>query len=134
MTQILNLTPHDIHIVDKTGNVTHTFPASGQVVRLEVSTEKVENDDGIPTVKSLTSLDVSQFPPSADGVIVSAKVAGYIKARRLALSWALQEAVNWRDIDASEWEDEYPPKIFTVEDTVKDSNGAIIGTKFLVLN
>ena len=142
MPQILNLTPHDIHIVDDAGNVTHTFPKSGDVLRLNISTTVVDNRK-IPTVKrwaaplrisvetewadeydyetesysshcvaEWTTLDevVVRFP-SYDGVIVSAQVGGQLKSQ------------GFDSLD-----------VFTVGDTVKDSQGAIIGAKFLVLN
>ena len=133
MTQIINLTPHDIHIVDVAGNVTHTFPKSGRTVRLDISTVVVDNG-GIPTVERTVDLDRSQFNGIDFAVIVSAQVAGHIQTCRKASAWSLHEAMNWRNVEDQEWEDSFPTQIFTVGDTVKDSNGAIVGAKFLVLN
>jgi hypothetical protein len=136
MTQILNLTPHDIHIVDDLGNVTHTFPKSGDVLRLNISTTVVDND-GIPTVKRVvTPLEISvetEYDPEEDyssprgeWVSISSIDIRFPSYEGIIVSAQVAEQLKYQGFDALE--------VFTVGDTVKNSQGAIIGTKFLVLN
>ena len=142
MTQILNLTPHDIHIVDDAGNVIHTFPKSGQVIRLNISTVSVDNG-GIPTVKREVAPLVFESHEEWDeewlegeyggwesylswsgflvnGIPISGMNDGIIVSAQVAVQLARQG--------------DCPFEVYTVGDTVKDSHGAIVGTKFLVLN
>lgn len=56
--KIINLTPHDIHIVDNAGNVVRTYPASGEVARIKMTTEQAGVlPDGTPLSKT-------EFDPS----------------------------------------------------------------------
>jgi hypothetical protein len=43
MTQIINMTPHEVHIVDENGQVLHTFPRSGRTIRLSIDTVRGED-------------------------------------------------------------------------------------------
>lgn len=43
------MTPHDIHIVSADGIIIHTFPKSGNTIRLAVTTVRCADIDGIPT-------------------------------------------------------------------------------------
>lgn len=137
MTQILNLTPHDIHIVDDAGNVIHTFPASGQVVRLNISTVSVDND-GIPTVKRsvapLCFVDKDVYETEEGDLIPTLHWSGFdvggiaICGMNDGIIVSAQVAVQLAH------QGDCPFDVYTVGDTVKDSHGAIIGAKFLVLN
>lgn len=46
--KIINLTPHEIKILDENGNVIAVFPPSGKVARVCVKRKKVGEIDGIP--------------------------------------------------------------------------------------
>ena len=42
------MTPHDVHIVNNLGTVTHTFPKSGNTIRLKSETVQVDFIGEIP--------------------------------------------------------------------------------------
>ena len=112
-----NFTPHDVTVVGENG---FTIKASGETIRLGVDTT---TPDGLPDWVKVRKIDCKievhddhtviggvRIPDGAD-IIVSAQVASFLATKG-----------------------DLPFNIFTVGDTIKDSNGAIIGTKFLVLN
>lgn len=50
---IINLTPHDVHVYDAEGKrIIRTYPASGIVARVKSSTEIVGEVDGIPVART----------------------------------------------------------------------------------
>ena len=50
---IINLTPHDVHIYDETGKtIIRTYPASGTVARVRSTTEIVGEVDGIEIART----------------------------------------------------------------------------------
>ena len=51
MTQIINCTPHPIHII-REGKVVQTLPVSGIVIRLKASTVSDEPINDIPTSRT----------------------------------------------------------------------------------
>jgi len=66
--KIVNLTPHDIHIVGNAGNVIRTYPASGEVARVAMKTEHVgQLPDGTPLTRSVADMDnVTGLPEPQD--------------------------------------------------------------------
>jgi hypothetical protein len=147
MTQIMNLTPHDINIVDDNGNVTHTFPKSGDVLRLDISTTTVDND-GIPTVlREIAPLKVSVETEwedewiddeSSSSIHSSHRVAEWITIDDIVIRFPSYEGIIVsaqvaQQLLSQDLGDDFL-QLYTVGDTVKDSQGAIFGAKFLVLN
>lgn len=51
--KITNMTPHAVHIVDASGMILRTIPASGNVVRLSVTTGNLGEWDGVPLTKTI---------------------------------------------------------------------------------
>ena len=64
--KIINLTPHDI-VVQKEDGKKITYPATGQVARVEVEDEQVDVIDGIPVYKGKIK-EVTGIPKKQDGV------------------------------------------------------------------
>ena len=51
--KVVNLTPHEVKVLDENGNVVATFPPSGQIARVKTSREKVGEINGIPVFKTV---------------------------------------------------------------------------------
>ena len=65
--KLINLTPHDITVEKKDGTRV-TYPASGQVARVEVEDICIGHLDGIPIHKGKTK-EVTGIPNPQDGVM-----------------------------------------------------------------
>jgi len=102
MIRVINLTPHDINIVGDDGQVTQTFPASGELARCSVSREQIGEVDGIAVNRTVFGA-VTGLPEQQEGVvyIVSALVA-----------------------KAADRDDVLIP-----DDTVRDEQGRIVGCR-----
>lgn len=50
---IINKTPHPVHIVDDAGCVVHTFPVSGEPIRLAATTQHAGQIDGVPVSQTV---------------------------------------------------------------------------------
>jgi len=79
MTKFLNLTPHDI-VVEVDGKRI-TFPASGDVARLDTDTQSVGEVGGIPA-QTTTLKGVVGIPSDVEGkiLIVSSMLLDAVKA------------------------------------------------------
>lgn len=80
--KVVNLTPHDVNIVNDNGEVIRTYPATGTVARVASSASKVREIDGVDVVSTEFG-DVDGLPPqSSDTVyIVSMLVAQALSDR-----------------------------------------------------
>ena len=65
--KLINLTPHDI-VVQKEDGTRVTYPASGQVARVEIEDACVGDIDGIPIYKGKAK-KVEGIPNPQDGVM-----------------------------------------------------------------
>jgi len=72
--KIINLTPHEVRLVDDEGNTIAVFPSEG-VVRLSEHREKIAEINGISVYKK--TFGAAELPPQKEGVyyIVSLPVA-----------------------------------------------------------
>lgn len=50
--KIINLTPHDVNIINDSGEVIRTYPATGTVARVTSSASKVREIDGVAVVST----------------------------------------------------------------------------------
>ena len=102
---IVNLTPHAVHIMDADNNVIRTIEPSKKVARLKTTTVITGCIDDIPITETVFG-EVENLPqPKEDTVyIVSALIA--------------QAAINRRDI-------------FIPNESVRDNKGRIIGCRSL---
>lgn len=83
MTNIINLTPHAIDIVDDNGNPFVSIPASGQIARVATQTVRTgESFNGIP-VSRTTHGEVENLPDRQENTIyiVSLAVASTVPER-----------------------------------------------------
>lgn len=84
--KVVNLTPHDVNVMDEEGNTLMVFPSEG-IARLLTQTvhhEPFVLDDGTKIPTSSTEFgEVQGLPEPADGVvyIVSSLIAGYYPLR-----------------------------------------------------
>lgn len=108
MTNIINLTPHRVNIVDKEGNVVKIFESSGEARAAQKDVE-IGTLEGIPIVKTEFGEPIG-LPEYSQGTyyIVSA-----ITAKAASLSGR-----NTRDL-------------FLTSKTVRNSDGQIIGCQAL---
>lgn len=104
MINMVNLTPHDVNFVDNDGNIVRTVKPSGVVARRSVETIVIGEIDGIQVTESVFS-DIENLPEEAEDTIyiVSSLVAE--RAKR--------------------------PDVYIPNESVRDSNGRIIGCKSL---
>ena len=102
MIRVINLTPHDINIVGDDGQVTESFPASGELARCDVEREQIGEINGIPVNRTVFG-QVTGLPKQQEGVVyvVSALVA---------------QAAGRDDV-------------LIPDDTVRDEEGRIIGCR-----
>lgn len=105
--QLINLTPHDIHLHLAGGEV-RTIPKSGKFARAEEKKQEVGSVDGIPLLK-ISYGSVNDLPPQAEGV-------AYIVSQITAVA-----AKSLNRIE----------DILIVAETVRDDNGRIVGAKAL---
>ena len=91
--QIVNLTPHDVHIFNQEGTeIIRTYPVTkdseGKVIQARVDEKStiVEDTDGIPTVDKTYTHPINLPEPQEGTVyIVSAIVLSALKGRRTDL-------------------------------------------------
>ena len=105
--EFVNLTPHAISIFDADGNVMKKIEPSGTIARLSTSTETVDVIDGIRITATVFG-DIEGLPSSDPNGNV-----GYIVSSLVA------QAVDGRS------------DIFIPNESVRDSQGRIIGCKSL---
>jgi len=114
MREIINLTPHDINVVDDNGNV-HTFPRSGTIARVDTHTEYhrgwevYEGEDVWIPLAHERDGEVIDLPEPKDGVdyIVSARVRNAVPHRK---------------------------DVFSPGGLVRDDDGKVVGCSCLVGN
>lgn len=82
MKKLINLTPHEIKIVDEKGDVKLIIPPSGKVARVKTRQEVVGRIDDIPVVKTVLE-GIEGLPEPKEGhiYIVSSLVAQNVKDR-----------------------------------------------------
>ena len=80
--KVINLTPHDVDICDRQGNVLKTYKASGEVARINHGYDDIDYVDGVPIVVR-TDEQIVGLPKEQDGVmyIVSTIVLNECKDR-----------------------------------------------------
>lgn len=49
---VVNMTPHDVAVVDNNGMQIRVFPRSGQTIRCQSKTEMIGDIDGIPMTRT----------------------------------------------------------------------------------
>jgi len=105
--KLINLTPHNVVIVDEQGNVILDIPPSGQVARVRVKQTPTGEVCGIPVVQT-TFEGVENLPGPREGVIyvVSSMVAQVVSGRQ--------------DVVAPDT---------SPESVVRDEDGRIVGVK-----
>lgn len=101
--KIVNMTPHDIHFYSEEGEKLHTFPALGDLVRVNTKVREAGNIGGFRLVKK-ESPDIVFLPPKKEGVM-------YI------VSLITKSSCPHRE------------DLLTVDDTIRDEKGRIIGCK-----
>lgn len=84
MTQIINLTPHTIKVVNADNEVIREYPASGTLARVATIAKVVDTIDGIPVMET-TFGDVTGLPDFQEGIV-------YL------VSLVVAQAVNRRDL------------------------------------
>ncbi len=79
--EIINLTPHEIKVLDAGNNLIHSFPSAG-LARCQVTRQQVGNVNSIPVNRTVFGA-VEGLPEQQEGVIyvVSAIVAQACKNR-----------------------------------------------------
>ena len=81
--KIVNLTPHEIRVVDKNGKE-KVYPPSGKVARVNVRDELVDEMDGVPVYAGAYE-EIVDLPPEEEGTyyIVSLVVLNNSKRKDL---------------------------------------------------
>jgi hypothetical protein len=67
--QIVNLTPHDIVVIDKFGSLINRYEKSGKIARIELKTKEIGKlPDGTPLTRSEYGLveGLPEFEPNKD--------------------------------------------------------------------
>lgn len=83
-TMIINMTPHDVNIIDARGNILKTFEPSGNLIRLSAKVERYGKFGNLPIPKSRTIYGQAEgLPDRADGIyyIVSQLVKNALQYR-----------------------------------------------------
>lgn len=79
----INLTPHDVNIVDGDGEEGRTIPATGKVARVEMTTKKVGEVGDVPITTTVTGEVVGLPSPNDNEMyIVSRVVASALPERK----------------------------------------------------
>lgn len=83
MAEIVNLTPHDVHVVSEDGSPLRTFPRAETPARLAQKTVRVGEVDGIPVTETVFG-EPENLPEPEEGVhfIVSVIMAQALKGTR----------------------------------------------------
>ncbi|NCD41662.1 MAG: hypothetical protein EOL88_06165 [Bacteroidia bacterium] len=83
MERVINMTPHDINVLDDHGEIIRTYKVSGKQIRLASDLVKdVPLEDGTPTVKTIFG-DPEGLPEFQEGVffIVSQMIKNALPSR-----------------------------------------------------
>ena len=82
MTEIINLTPHAVNIINEEGEIALAIPSTG-MARCAVQSETVGDVDGIPVNKTSYG-EVNGLPDPSEGTmyVVSMLVAQALKGER----------------------------------------------------
>lgn len=102
---IINLTPHAIHIMNGEKTILRTFEPSGVIARATTERKQIGEIDGIPVFTTTFGV-LEGLPESGDGTV-------YIVS-----ALAAQAAKDRNDI-------------FIPDDAVRDENGRVIGCRSL---
>jgi len=107
--EIINKTPHEVVLVEETGEVIQTFPKSENPIRLLEETDRIGTIEGIPLSKTKMTAVKNTLPEEQEGIF-------YIVSR------AVQEA--------------YPNRkdLLIPNESVRDESGRIVGCKSLAVN
>ena len=105
---IINLTPHEVSIVDEAGNVIRTFRSEG-VARATQTTELVGEIDGVRITKSVFGSPVN-LPEYCDGVFLIVSMLTVNAAKQFG-----------RRVD----------DLLVTNEAVRDETGRIIGCRSL---
>lgn len=65
---VVNLTPHDVRIVNEAGEVVKIYPKTGQVARIDSKQVSNGDIDGVPCVKTAFTAPID-LPAPVDGTI-----------------------------------------------------------------
>lgn len=60
MTNIINMTPHAVHIVDAEGTIITTFPKGESMIRLAVKTVSAKTIAGVNAIKGIWNMVTSE--------------------------------------------------------------------------
>lgn len=81
---LVNLTPHNITLMDDQGNIIQDIPSTGVIPRLKEDTEVIGNVNGIPvTIKTFGGVDSMPEPQADTFYIVSALLASKLSRNDL---------------------------------------------------
>lgn len=82
--KIVNMTPHQVTICDASNKVVHTYPASGETIRLKAETITVDHlPDGTPLSRTVFGDPVGLPAESTDTIyIVSQLIKSALPERR----------------------------------------------------
>lgn len=121
MAQIVNLTPHDVVVVDGDGKTIRTFPTSGGVARMASAEQHRVTTicDNVPVHEAQRFTDViwpENLPDHVEGVIVSVTIDG---TGQFCAGKSLAFKVYGPDTSPAA--------------AVRDQSGRIVGTKRLVM-
>lgn len=121
--KVLNLTPHDVHVLNDDGSILLTYPKSGQQARMiskpQVSVDCDLGDVPMVSAQRWSNVDQSvEIDPEVTHLLVSMPVGDFI-----ARSHISNKYWNYTIIGP----DTGP------QSAVRDQNGRIVGTRRLVL-
>jgi len=117
--RIINLTPHPITLIKVDGSKVDV-PSSG-VVRVMDTAKQIGTLDGIKLIKK-------SFSKVSDDDIK--KIKDFLKDKNTIVIVSLQTAMSLRDDDRLSNEEK--ERIFIISNTVRDSNGRIIGAEGII--
>lgn len=120
MNKIVNLTPHDINIIDENGDITATFPPSGTVARVARQSRHlrdIETPQGTIPLYEAVYGDVVDLPTPDPYPETNDPDTYYIVSRMVV------DALGPSDIDISD--------LLTPGELVRDDQGNIIGCRGL---
>lgn len=111
---IINVTPHDVKIVDDMGAVVKVFPASGFAIRLASETKQIGTMDGVPLTTTVYGNPVL-ITPEAVQVALPAQEEGEF----FIVSAMVKAALSGRT------------DLLVPAEQVRDDQGHVIGCKSL---
>lgn len=111
-TNIINVTPHDVKIVDEAGTVVKVYPASGFAIRLASETKQIGTVDGVPLTTTVYGEPVL-ITPEAEQVALPAQEEG----KFFIVSAMVKTALSGRT------------DLLVPAEQVRDDQGRVIGCK-----